>query len=69
MTNFITTLFAVLGIASLISIILALPLMILWNLLVPTIFGLTTITFWQALGLNVLSSILFKNTTSTSNDK
>ena len=31
----------------------------LWNALVPEIFGLHTISFWQALGLLVLSRILF----------
>lgn len=30
----------------------------LWNWLMPTIFGLTTITFWQAWGLLALSWIL-----------
>jgi hypothetical protein len=34
-------------------------LMLLWNWLMPIIFDLTTITFWQALGLLVLSKILF----------
>ena len=33
--------------------------MLLWNLLMPSIFGLTTINYWQALGLFVLSRILF----------
>jgi hypothetical protein len=33
--------------------------MYLWNWLMPVIFGLTTITFWQAVGLFVLSKILF----------
>lgn len=33
--------------------------MALWNALLPTILGVTTITFWQALGLLVLSRILF----------
>ncbi|MCY7357942.1 MAG: hypothetical protein LH609_10850 [Rudanella sp.] len=33
--------------------------MSLWNALLPTILGVTTITFWQALGLLVLSRILF----------
>ena len=32
----------------------------LWNWLMPTIFGLRTITYWQALGLMVLSWILFR---------
>jgi len=31
----------------------------LWNHLMPVIFGLHAITFWQALGLLVLSKILF----------
>ena len=36
------------------ALILALPTMWLWNWLMPIIFGLTKITFWQALGLNLL---------------
>ena len=31
----------------------------LWNALIPAIFGLKVITFWQALGLLVLGKILF----------
>ena len=31
----------------------------LWNWLMPTIFGLHTITYWQALGLLCLSWLLF----------
>lgn len=31
----------------------------LWNALMPAIFGLRAITFWQAIGLLVLSKILF----------
>ena len=33
--------------------------MLLWNWLAPTLFGLQQITFWQALGLLVLCRILF----------
>jgi len=33
--------------------------MLLWNWLLPAIFGFGTITFWQALGILVLSKILF----------
>ncbi len=32
----------------------------LWNWLMPAIFGLHTIRFWQALGLLVLCKILFR---------
>lgn len=34
--------------------------MLLWNWLMPEIFGLAQITYWQGWGLLVLSSILFK---------
>ncbi len=33
--------------------------MLLWNNLLPEILGVGTITFWQALGILVLSKILF----------
>ncbi|MFD2572869.1 hypothetical protein ACFSUS_19665 [Spirosoma soli] len=33
--------------------------MTLWNALLPAIVGVSTITFWQAIGLLVLSRILF----------
>lgn len=33
--------------------------MMLWNALLPQIFGTRTISFWQAAGLFVLSRILF----------
>ena len=33
--------------------------MLLWNALLPAVFGFKVITFWQALGLLVLSKILF----------
>ncbi len=36
-----------------------LAVMSLWNALIPTIFGLTTIGFWQAIGLMLLSRLLF----------
>jgi len=34
-------------------------IMWLWNCLVPPVFHLTTITFWQAVGLAVLARLLF----------
>jgi hypothetical protein len=35
--------------------------MLLWNWLMPAMFGLTTIDYWQALGILVLSRVLFGN--------
>jgi len=43
------------------TVILALPVQLLWNWLMPKIFGLTTITFWEALGLVLLSNLLIKS--------
>jgi len=34
-------------------------LMLLWNWLMPVLFDLTTISFWQAAGILILSKILF----------
>ena len=34
--------------------------MLLWNWLMPEIFGLRTLNYWQAWGLLALSTILFK---------
>jgi hypothetical protein len=48
------------GMVFVILIIFGLPTMLLWNWLMPEIFGLPEITFWQAIGLNMLASILFK---------
>ena len=33
--------------------------MLLWNALIPAIFGLGVITFWQSMGILVLTKILF----------
>ncbi len=47
-------------------LLLGFPLMWLWNAVMPDIFNLPTITFWQAVGLNLISMILFKTSHSTS---
>lgn len=33
--------------------------MFLWNSILPAVLGISTITFWQAIGILVLSKILF----------
>jgi hypothetical protein len=50
------------------SLLVSLPVYWLWNWLMPEIFGLKVITFWQSLGLSLLCSLLFKNSSSSSND-
>jgi hypothetical protein len=45
--------------ATAIAALVSFVVMNLWNVLMPAIFGLHAITFWQSLGLLVLSKILF----------
>lgn len=47
------------AIAILVVTVLSLIVMRLWNWLTPALFGWHVITFWQALGLLILSKILF----------
>lgn len=57
------------GMIVIMALIMALPTMWLWNWLMPDLFGLQTIGFWQALGVNILSGILFKSSSSASTSK
>jgi hypothetical protein len=59
----------IMAIISLVCLLLGLPLMLLWNWLMPVIFGLSEISFWQAVGLNLLASILFARTSTINNNK
>lgn len=47
------------GILLTVVLIIGLPVMWLWNWLMPLIFGLTKISFLQALGLSLLGNMLF----------
>jgi hypothetical protein len=40
-------------------------LMLVWNWIIPSLFGLTTLTYWTAFGLCIITSILFKHDTSS----
>ena len=44
------------------------PLMLLWNLLMPGIFGLPQIGFWQACGLQLMAGLLFKSNVTVKKD-
>lgn len=52
---------AILVVSALIAVVLALPIMLCWNYLMPVVFGLPKITFVQALVMNILSALLFKS--------
>lgn len=48
------------------AILSAVPVWLLWNAVVPDIFGLPEISLLQGLALSILSSCLFKSTLSSS---
>jgi hypothetical protein len=68
MKNNLNTFLYVAFIGLCVILLLGLPLQLLWNWLMPSLFNLPHITFWQAVGLNLISSILFKSNTNTKKD-
>ncbi len=49
--------------AAALGLVLGLAIMWLWNWLMPGIFGLPEITYWQAVGIFILCHLLFKGHT------
>jgi hypothetical protein len=66
--NVLEAILLIVGLIVLAAILLALPLQLLWNWLMPDLFNLPAITFWQALGLNMLAGILFKSNINIKKD-
>jgi hypothetical protein len=52
------------GLILLYTIIMGFPAMLLWNWLMPLIFGLKKISILQSIGLVLLSKILLKSSTN-----
>lgn len=48
-----------------IGLLTAFPVMLLWNAVMPGVFGLKAISFSEALMLSLLSSLLFKSSNSS----
>jgi hypothetical protein len=69
MKNNLETFAAFLGMIAIAMVLLGYPVMLLWNWLIPEIFGLPIINFWQAIGLNLLSTILFRSSHSIKTNK
>ena len=57
------------AIASAVSLITAVPVWLLWNAVIPAIFGLKQISFWQAVMLSLLCTCLFKSTSTRGSNK
>ena len=56
------TLFFGAGVIIIACMLFSLPAYLLWNWLMPTLFGFPTLTIWQTFGLMILCKILFGNT-------
>jgi hypothetical protein len=69
MKNVIEEILLIVGLLILACLLFGLPLMILWNLLMPDIFGLPQIGFWQACGLQLMSGLLFKSSVTSKKEK
>lgn len=70
MKNIVTIIAAVIGVVALVillSALFALPVMWLWNYVVPYQFGLKEIDFLHAWALNVLCGFIFKSSTYSNN--
>ena len=63
--NLITELAMLVVFIAIYAVILALPTMLLWNWVMPDVFGLETIGFFHALGLNLLCGVLVRSRTSS----
>jgi hypothetical protein len=45
--------------AAIFALVFGIFVMLLWNWLMPTIFGLVSITYWQAFGIVILAKLIF----------
>jgi hypothetical protein len=59
--NILESILIIIGLIILAALLFTLPLQILWNWLMPYLFNLPIISFWQAFGLNMLAGILFRS--------
>jgi hypothetical protein len=56
----------IVALVGVVAVLVSVPVWLLWNWLMPSIFGLKTISWMQALGLSVLCGLLFKSSASSS---
>ena len=59
----------VIGLLILSALLLAIPTMLLWNVLLPHLFNIPSITLYEAVGINILSGILFKSNVNIKKDQ
>ena len=66
-TSIVEGILVVIGLIMLVAMLFGLSLQILWNLLMPELFSLPYISFWQACGLNLIAGILFRSNITVKN--
>lgn len=59
--------FFIIGIG--LAFLFAWVIMLLWNAVIPTVFGLPEITYWQSFGLKILTGLLFNSHLKFENKK
>lgn len=60
---------SIVGLLILAAMLFGMPLQLLWNWLMPRLFSLPYITFWEACGLNLMAGILFRSNITVKKDK
>jgi len=66
MKSTVATALAIFGVLFLLMFLWAIPVMFLWNWICPELFGLATVSYWQAWGLVVLIHLLWPSGSNTS---
>lgn len=66
--NTVTVIFGAIALLFIVAAVMSLPVMLLWDWLMPGIFGLREITWFEAWGLLFLSGLLFKSHTTVKKD-
>lgn len=63
---FTVVILGMIALSAVLGLIVAFPVMLLWNWLLPTLFHFPPLSYWQAYGVYLLCSILFRSTSSSS---
>jgi len=66
MRDTVVEILGIIGATVLLLFLGALAVMLLWNWLMPMLFGIQTLSYWQAVGLSLLCGCLFNGGTSLS---
>ncbi len=66
---FAVVILGIIALSAVMGLVIAFPVMWLWNWLAPDLFHGPVIDYWQAYGIYLLCTILFKSSNSSSSSK